>query len=65
MTPSGRALKAAMDEFWTETGPLLADEALACPESRARWFADRAELLKEIEAEDSRRQGGKGRTPGS
>jgi hypothetical protein len=42
---SGRALKAAMDRFWLENGPLLASPAAVCPAATARWPSVQAQLL--------------------
>ena len=52
---TGRALRAAIDAFWTEQQPRLSDDARVCPATLAQWSADRAELVRMIEDEAARR----------
>jgi hypothetical protein len=55
LQPAGRALKSATDQFWAETEPLLDDPARVCPAASASWPAAQAALVREIEAEETRR----------
>lgn len=48
--PSGRLLQETLRDFWRESEPLLASEALACPSAAARWPVARAEILRQIDA---------------
>lgn len=53
--PAGRALSAAIDDFWRETAPQLASPERSCPVEFARWQQDQAVLLAQIEAALKRR----------
>lgn len=54
--PAGRALKGVADEFWAETGPLMADPKRLCPAATANWPADQTALVGRIESLDSERR---------
>lgn len=47
---SGRALQAAIDEFWRESEPLLLDSERTCPEATARWPSVQARIVAPLEA---------------
>lgn len=63
--PEGRALKAAVEGFWTETAPLLPDSARACPAADSEWRSEQAEVVKEIAAQEARRRPRGGHSPAS
>ena len=48
--PGGRALKAAIDEFWSESAPLLDAPEHACPAATARWPSVQAQIVAPLEA---------------
>lgn len=52
--PSGRALSAAIAEFWSEMEPRLSGPATSCPMAFAKWRADQADLVARIEKSLSR-----------
>jgi hypothetical protein len=47
--PAGRALSAAIADFWRDSRPLLGRPELSCPTAAARWRQDQAELVARIE----------------
>lgn len=53
---TGRALNRAIEDFWRDAEPILDDTARACPEAAARWPAEQARLVDELEAPLLRRQ---------
>lgn len=61
----GRALAAAIESFWEETTPSLADTARTCPGTYAAWRSDQAAAVKQIDAEVERRRGAGERSPAS
>jgi hypothetical protein len=61
LMPTGRALKAALDDFWREAEPLLGDVSLACPAAAAAWPAQQARIVAEIETQIAAERPGAGR----
>lgn len=56
-TSVGQRLKAAIDEFWAASEPLLGDARVMCPGAVARWPAAQAQIVAMIEARiEERRQ---------
>jgi hypothetical protein len=51
LVPSGRAFKAALDDFWRESGPLLGDSDRICPAAVARWPEAQARIVALVESE--------------
>jgi hypothetical protein len=51
-TDEGRAVQQVIDDFWRENGPLVDDNARACPATVARWPEIQARLVAVIEAEN-------------
>lgn len=53
---AGRALQAAMDDFWRDTAPLFGDYARICPIAETAWRGTQARLVAALEAEEARRE---------
>lgn len=56
VTRPGRALTQALDDFWSDSAPLLGDDRLMCPDAVARWPEAQARIVALVEARIAERE---------